>query len=124
MGSKNSKAKSQNYKANYNYKGRNRYKNPQRVNVYRFNNYWGGIGNTDGGFGGMVLPDLGLGGFNNCGGCDFTGGLNGLGGFELPGGFDMGGFDYSGGFDMGNFDFSGGFDMGGFGGFDYGVCGF
>lgn len=126
--------KTNNYKANYNYKGKKRNKNPQRVNVYRLNNNWGGIGNCDGGFGGMVLPGLGgFGGFNNCGGCDYTGGMNGLGGFgdcngqggfELPGGFDMGGFDYSGGFDMGNFDFSGGFDMGGFGGFDYGVCGF
>ncbi|KAL0202747.1 hypothetical protein M9458_000765, partial [Cirrhinus mrigala] len=136
MGSKSSKGGSKHYKKKYNYQYRNRcHKGRNNVNVFRFNNNWGGFENGNSvDLGGLVLPDLNFtvdcGGFN---GLPNYGGFNGLpdfGGFNgLPdfGGFnglpDFGGFnglpDF-GGFN-GGLDLCGGFDMGGFGGCDFGA---
>ncbi|KAL1281307.1 hypothetical protein QQF64_000110 [Cirrhinus molitorella] len=138
MGSNSSKRGSRNCKKKYNYQNRNRFhKSRNNVNVYRFNNNWGGFENGNVGLGGLVLPDMNCmvdcGGF---GGLPNYGGFNGLpdfGGFNaLPdfGGFnglpDFGGFNALpdfGGFN-GGLDLCGGFDMGGFGGFDFGACAF
>lgn len=134
MGSNSSKGGCKNYKKKNNYQYRNHCrKGRKNVNVFRCNNNWGGFENGNVGLGGLVLPDVNCmvdcGGFNGLPNYGCFNGLPDYGGvIGMP---DLGGFNGMpdvGGFNFGNFngglDLCGGFDMGGFGGFDFGACGF